>query len=66
MKNKKYKQLSNIQICLTGFDDPDILLLKEKIESAGGIYSENLSKKTNYLISDKINTKKSLVKLQLD
>lgn len=61
MKKNKYRSLTNIQICLTGFDDPDILLIKEKIESAGGIYSENLSKKTNYLISDKINTKKSLV-----
>jgi len=57
----KNSPLHNISISCSGFEEPEISEMKQKIINMGGKYDQNLKKSTIYLISNKINTDKCLV-----
>ena len=59
-KTLKNTQLKNFSICTSGYDEETNEKIIEEIKNFGGTYTENLLKKTNYLITDKINSFKAL------
>jgi hypothetical protein len=63
MKQTNYKSapLKTFYVCASGFERPIYDEMKEKVIKLGGTFYENMMKSTNIVISDKINTSKSLV-----
>ena len=57
----KNNPLSNVPIACSGFEEPELSELIQKIQKLGGKFDANLKKSTTYLISNKINTDKCLV-----
>ena len=63
-KTKKIPRLKGLLICTSGFEEEENNKIKERIEEEDGKYEENLKKGTSVLISNKINTKKSIIAKQ--
>lgn len=59
-QSSKIKELKGFIISVSGFSNIECQTLKEKIEKLGGIYADNLLKKTDILIVNKICTNKAL------
>lgn len=56
--------LKGMTVCISGFSQIEGKLLKEKIEKYGGNFNDNLTGRTNYLITNKINSNKSIAAQQ--
>ena len=60
-KIKKIPKLKGLTICTSGFEEEENNKIKERIKEEEGNYEENLKKGTSILISNKINTYKTLI-----
>ncbi len=60
-KIKKIPKLKGLSICTSGFEEEENIKIKERIKEEEGNYEENLKKGTSILISNKINTYKTLM-----
>lgn len=57
----KNNPLNNVSIACSGFEEPEISEIAQKVQKLGGKFDQNLKKSTAYLISNKINTEKCSV-----
>ena len=55
------KPLKGQEICISHIEGDELEKLIQQIESNGGTYNENLSLRTNILISDNVSSLKSTV-----
>jgi hypothetical protein len=60
-KDTDTKPLKGQEICISHIEGEELDKLIQKIESNGGTYNENLSLRTNILISDNVSSLKSTV-----